>query len=408
MLRWFRWPSFWLWPLMLGLSLLHPINWQAATDAYRLEATARGMRMLMLIAPICAAWAAWEAARLRKARWWHNAHARQPWAIVLNATSPIWCFGASCLLINSIVQLVLVDLAPIPAPLVLITGLATLAIHIVIGFSFGLLLPAISAVAGVLLLDYLWMVFPNSLSTPWIRHLTGYSIGCCATEYTLAPAFLQAQWLLVASVLLACWLGWQAFGSRWRIGLALLIGLSGIGLAAQRVQQLDYDPIADRDPSALTCSNTEIQLCVWPEHAQRLPDVQRLAQETKQGWQQANIAFPSAWSESPLQPQSSYFIVREQASDLDIVRNFAYAILPATPTCSQHQPYPAYAVQALSLWWLLRQAGVPEAVAQSQLSASDFQLLQQLEQQPREQQLAWFEYNRQALASCDLAPRFEA
>ncbi len=258
------------------------------------------------------------------------------------------------------------------------------------------------------MLDYLWMVFPNSLSTPWIRHLTGYSIGCCATEYSLAPAFFQAQWLIIVSLIIACMLLWQAFGSVWRIGFGLMLGIIGIGLAVQRVQKLDYDPIVDRNPSALICSTTTIQVCVWPEHAQRLPAIQQLAQETKQGWQQAQVAFPNEWSESPLQPQSSYFVVRRQSSDLDILRNFAYAMLPKPPVCSQQQPYPAYAVQSLSLWWLLRQAGVSQEVAQTQLSAADFQLLHQLEQQPLEQQRAWFEYNRQALAGCDLAPRFEA
>ncbi len=308
------------------------------SDGYAVGATAAGTASLPFVGPFCAACAAWEGNRLRRARLWDAPSVRS------RATIAFWCLLPVVLVaLLAVVVAITVDLIRSGAGLPDLRFVAMAALDLVAlsaaGFAAGLLLPF--AVSGPLAIvaSFIWLAFIPAFQPVWLRHLTGMFRDCCGMDQDLAPRAVVASSIVDLGIIVAAAMlvAGPALVAR-RVGGAIaalaVVGTIGVLL----VGGMTYSPAVPRDTALLECrTDSGVTVCTWPEHRARAAEVAGIVAKVHAGWQQVGMAAPSLFTEADptVAPPGALvfrFIGASYTED-DIIAALATGMLPADPDC---------------------------------------------------------------------------
>ncbi|HSY16487.1 MAG TPA: hypothetical protein VK816_10890 [Jatrophihabitantaceae bacterium] len=323
-------------------------------DGYWPSGTLRAVSALLVIAPVCAACAAWEVGRLRRGGVFDFPGVRAPGQAVLRSTWPVALLGVTGLAVSlAMVATRLRAVAGSPDLRVLGMGAAVLAGHVAVGVVLGRVLSPVVATPTCLLGSYAWLVYPPSVLPFSIRHLTGFDTDCCQTDSriatwgVLAPAVIGLC-LVAGSVLV--------FATRKPRPLPFVaagcVVTSGVLVAVHGVRQFGVDAVQPRAERALVCGGNGPVVCVWPEHRAALPDVIQSAASVTRALAGLGIVTPSRASESTTDGTSWVFAVSAVSSASERAASISGALIPSEgPACQPpHSWRGGMSVPLLQAW----------------------------------------------------------
>lgn len=329
-------PAFWL-AIPLSVLAAWYVSLLPASDGYGTDATATGTATLPFVGALCAACAAWEGSRLRRAGVWGAPSVRSRVEVAFWSFLPAVLAGCLAIGVAIGVQLVRSAAGPPDARLIAVAVIDLVAYGSA-GFAAGVLLPF--AVAGPLSIvgTVFWLAFVPAMQPVWLRHLTGMFRDCCGLQSELAPAAVIASTIMNLSIIAAAALLVSGLARRVRLGgsiaslsVAALIGVLFVG-------GMTYAPTIPRDPAELLCREAgDATVCVWPEHDARLDEVAEIVAEVRAGWQQAGMTVPSRFTEADpnVAPDGALtfgFNGRLSTRDV-IIGDLARGKLPPIPDC---------------------------------------------------------------------------
>lgn len=300
-LRALRWSTGWLFiPLIAAATYAGSVAQREFFGDYPLVALSQAAVSLVVVAPVFAGWAAWDAARAR------------PW---LDAT-----FGGAHrgkalgrLIVPGVVSalvvglLVLVDVTGSPrgqiAAMLALALLLTQATAAAFGAAIGSLASGLVAVPIAVGSTYaaaaLAVADPSSFLGRTV--VTGIASPCCdntqqisATDLTLC---LTVCVVLLAGSLRACMAQPEAPGRLLTLAASLAVALllAAIGQTfvvkeGQLTARVTHTP----------CQRLQgLQICVWPEHRHQLSQAAAGITQVRQAADSLGIHLPDAWSEDP-------------------------------------------------------------------------------------------------------------
>ena len=169
----------------------------------------------------------------------------------------------------------LADIGYVESAQSLATGLVFIVLHGVawlsLGATLGLYLPAIVAIAVGLLLPFILVAYPISLSNVAWRQMFGQSFGsCCQVSQSVDPILWKASALVLGAICVCSLLLTAAFhGNRFRglfvrpirVAAVVLLGV-GCGLGYGIAQDGNYDSAVPRPQERMICDRA---LCYWRE-----------------------------------------------------------------------------------------------------------------------------------------------
>lgn len=413
-------PAVWLALPLALLATLYVRTFQSGirADPYPIAVTATAMATLGFVVPVCAALAAWEGGRLRRAEWWEPPHVRSRIAVVIWTVAPVVITGSIAVGAGVLVNLLGAGiLVPDPQPLAL--GLTIITAHSLAGFAVGVRLPLVVAAPVALLASFAWMVFLRAIEPLWLRHLNGGAIElCCGRHSDLAPA---AFWgALVVAIGLALTAGLLlARQSRSRAVLPMSFGplAAALILGSVLVSGLGSEPTVARDRQHLVCSTDggDLVVCVWPEHVERLEEVTAIARSAVAGWSSAGLSVPSRVAEGDREaagPDSLAFGFSLASGPTDILYGLAYAMLPPFPACAETGPYLGGGALDYVHAWFAAVAGMSTDELSRRFpdqgrSPPIVPTVMTVRAEPGDQQLRWLHENMAALRTCDQEPRLQ-
>ncbi|MGW7313151.1 DUF7224 domain-containing protein [Streptomyces sp. NPDC054865] len=379
------------------------------TQDYGPSALGKASMALPFAAAACAGSAAWEAARLKRGRVFHQAPVRSRLGIALPVLLPVWLMGLAGMGVALVISSTAVGAAPPLSHLgMLIAQALLLAANVLGGYLLGSVLPALAAAPLGLVTGFFLMAFPASWESPWPRQLVAGGFGsCCSVGNVISP---KAVWVAVifAAALCAAALAVIHRTSLATTALALVLVAGATAVAIPLAKPLGYDPVVARDASELICNaQGDPRICLWPENADDttvIGQTRTYAARLKE----AGLPVPTSLTQtrSP-KPGETTFGINENPRPEDLAANLANAVLPPLPVCARTTgKFDAYPARAPLMAWLMAIAS--QSPPQSaRFRPEEAAIAQQVLQQPRETQLAWYENNRQALTTCDQPPRLD-
>lgn len=404
-------PAIWFCPFLVWLAFVFvrgmPPAW---TDPHALAITSAGTAALMIVVPVCAACAAWEGGRLRRAGWFTLPHVRLPLSVAGAALAPTLAVGIVMLIGAVGFTTVMTGVVVLPDVRVIMVALIVLFIHALLGFAIGLRVPAVVAVPTVFLLDFGWMVLPSTREPLWLRHLNGVWASCCMISDDLAPVAVLGALSVALGLALAAGILLRQHLVPFQAALAVLPVIVGVGVGVQFVNGLGPDPAIARDTSILICSTTQPRVCVWPEHRGRLEEVVEIATAASAAWQQAGVIVPTEFSEAPLGiPGARDFGFSLESDRYSILNSLAYRTLPPWPECALRgsSSYQGASAESYLLAWLDATAGMPAMELAARFRPAELETVEWVRTLPLEQQQIWLERNLLALEQCNVPPQLE-
>ena len=402
-------PAIWLSPIIVGLTWLFitgmPPDW---VDPYPLALTSAGASAILIVVPICAACAAWEGGRLRRAGWFAWPHVRPMAVLVLTILLPTLVVGLFMIVGSLLFQIITSGFLFLPDWRVLSMAVIVLCAHILLGFAVGVRIPVVVSLPMVFLLSFSWMVITDTLQPFWLRHLNGGWDSCCIVDTDLSPqvwvsAFIVAIGMIsMASVLLLQRLHlWQALVSIMPLAI-------GLGVGAYLVQDLDSSPTVARDESVLVCSTDQPRVCVWPEHETRLEEVVALATEASTAWQQTGVIVPDEFTEGTGDDRGiGSFSFSMETDRYTLLNSLSRSLLPPVAICEGQGSVSPREVQNYLVAWLNSVAGMPGEAITARANAQILDTIATVQLLSLEEQQIWFERNLIALEQCDVPPQLE-
>lgn len=405
-------PAVWLSPFLTLLAIAYANTLPVATrDPYPLALTAAGAWTVALIAPVCAACAAWEGGRLRRAGWFALPHVRPTAVVALMWLLPVLVVGFAALAAAIVVKLVGAGGVMAPDPRVLAVACAVVAAQALLGFAIGVRVPPVVAVPAVLLGGYTWIVLPIALEPLWLRHLTGAYLACCDVSTDLAPRAIAGSVVVAGGLAGTAGLLMRRDFDAPRLVLAIAPTVLAFGVGAFLVHGLGHDPVVDRR-AALACSSSLPRVCVWPEHRGHLEEVSEIAGQTTEAWRRVGGTVPSEFSEqrpASLPPGARSFGISVAAARGDIVVSLVQSLLPPPPPCAFARTDPYYGARAAPYVgaWLATAVGLPPAELERRFRPAVLGTVAAVRALPLDQQRAWLERNLAALNACGVQPQLE-
>jgi len=405
-------PAFWASPILALLAILFVQGSIATPDPYPIALTTAGASSILLVAPVCAACAAWEGGRLSRAGWFALPHVRPQVVVALTAITPTLAVGMAVVSAAVVVTLLREGIVALPDLRVLGAAYAILGAHALIGFAIGAATPVVVAAPAVLLAGYAWMAMPAAVEPLWLRHLTGAWEGCCGVAEDLAPR------AVIGAVVLAVGLAGSALllMRRPADGLVLLLAPLpvAVGFVAGLlvVRGLGAYPVVGRDPSALVCAAGPPRVCVWPEHRERLAETAAIAEDLVAAWGATGIDVPAAFTEQlppALPPDTRSFGIWSGADHSEIAAALSYGMLPPVPECAikGQSRYPGGAAAPYVEAWFLAHAGAVADDARARFPPRVSAILSGVLSLPVDRQLIWLDRNLSALGSCGVEPELD-
>ncbi len=401
----------WVAPILIPIVLYYASSYPPATfEPYTLALSAAGEFTVAIAVPVCAACAAWEAGRLRRAGWYPLPHVRSPLAIALSALAPVVALGWLSITIAVLYRLLGAGLVAVPDLRILAVAFVLFVAHSLLGFAIGVRLPPVVSVPSVLVVIWCWMALPPALEPLWIRHLTGDLSACCDLSSDLAPRAVAGSVIVAAGLGVSAVLLVRQRLDLLRFALAVASVLVAFGLGTRVVYGMGPYPAVPRSPSALVCSSGVPRVCIWPEHRERLKQAERIIGEVIQRWRVHGIRAPREFSEqSPDQLPSGTgsFMITSESRPGDIVDTLAYGMLPPYPACALADTsyYTGQAARDNAYAWLAYTAGVSRDRIASEISPGALHTIEMVRAMPRDSQLAWLHRNLAHSLDCGAPPR---
>ena len=373
-------------------------------DGYGLTTSMKAISVLPFIAPICAACAAWEVARLRRGMVYEMTGARSDIAVTLSRIAPVMVIG----LIGLAESAGLLWRDPLPGSpdlMVFVIGIVVLAGHVAFGVLLGRVLPAVVATPVAFALSYAWLVYPPALSISWVRHLTGFNDSCCLSSEQLAPGAVVAPILLAMAVIgaaaLVIWMRYH------RLALlpAAVLYVAAFVLAASLVHDLGFDPAEPR-AGTMVCASGTPRVCVWPEHAARLREASADAARMAAILARDGLKVPALATEStvPRARRTWVFGTFARSSAAQLRTTIAVGVVPLGPParCSGFGGawQGGFAESALQAWLLVRAGLGLRAANEVAATPEIFRGVRAELRKPAAQQGSWFRANLQIVTSC--------
>lgn len=419
-------PGAWLAPVLIALVALYVLQYVtfAHREPYALGLTARATTVLPLVVPICAAAAAWEGGRLRRAGLWTMPFARSPFIVALWAIAPAVLGSLLAVLVGAEIVLAYEGIV-LPDPVVMGLVLVVLSAHAAVGFGIGLRAPTVVAVPSVLVASFLWLVLPRAIEPSWLIHLSGSSIDlCCATSRVLAPGVVSG--LLTFAAGMAVTTAVLLTTSRLRPRLGILTALPmvvGLVSGGALVSDMDWDPTAPRGGTATVCTQEgDPIVCVWPENQSVLTNAAEVAERAAAAWRGVGLTVPGRFAEGVSGEAAVHLNLSAYHSRDQVISAMADGMLPDPPACAATGEYRG-GIATPYLWtWFVTTAGMsPEYLDfrfpegrkpewQVYLNAPPDRLMpvravvDSVISQPREMQRTWLEANLSVMWSCDVDP----
>mgnify|MGYP001773507867 CR=1 FL=1 len=407
-------PVVWLAPFLIPFVMWYTARLPGTSEPYPLALTAEGAFVVFLVAPVCAACAAWEGGRLRRARWVELPHVRSPLMVAGEALLPVYIVGFLAVLAAVMTELLGMGVLALPDLRVIAITFAIIAAHALLGFAIGLHTPPVVAVPTMLLATYSWLALPHALEPPWLRHLNGAGtwLACCSLATDLAPQVSTAIVVVAIGIASSAILLLRRPIQTYRYALAIAPIVVAFVVGASLVRGFDRDPGVARASSLLMCVPGRPQVCVWPEHRSRLQEVSEIAASAAKRWQEVGIAVPDTFTEgSTSSPNERRFGFSLASQRSDIIGSLAYSLLPPGQDCTfdKPPPYPGapYAEDYL-LAWFATTAGMSQTDLASHINPDVLATVVQIQSLPSERQRAWLEQNVAAMRACDWPPQLEA
>jgi hypothetical protein len=393
-------------PLALLLVVIYTRMPLVDLEPYWLAVSAQASGAVVILAPVCAAVAAWEADRRRRGRVASWAPARHPLIIVLAAVWPVALLALAGFLTAAFTATTAAAGAPgwfdLRFPLV---TAAVVAVFTLLGHMVGSVLRAVYAVPTMLVGTLGWLILPPTSDRFWIRHMTGnYLYECCSVETTIDPRALWAPLILAVGLVMALVL--LLIRPGWPTGVvATILLVAAAGGSYATVRDLGPDPVLDR-VDGLTCQEERgITICAWREHRQQLPRAALALRPAVERLTQAGFPTPTVITEQRTASATRWTFTSNAAmTDEQVVFSLASGLLPPMPDCAEHGPWPAGPLTVPVRVWLSRTAGIPRQSLIGQVDQAALDLVDQILQRPVPAQWSWFVAMRTALNGCNPLP----
>lgn len=338
--------------------------------------------VVVVVAPLAAAVAAWEAGRGRRTGFavLSATAVRSPAAVGALTVAVVTGYAAVAYLVGVLAAAPLVVGGGPPSLGLLGLGLAGLLTATALGYVVGYVLHRVFTAPLVAVATYLWLVLVSQWRPEWLARLSFLDDGCCSANVRVNQATLAGQFTWLAGLLATA--AAVLLGS----GLAVLVATGG-RLTVTR-------PAAE----AACQDGQQVRVCVWPEHRYQLAALVPAA-DSALGPFRALPGVPRQVVEVGLEKRAApggalvIGLPAEAVPPSMLTPLVLQALLPPPPTCARQDgtahPFPGLAARPyLSAWLVLRgQPTVPVA----ELVPPTFQGgLQRLVAAPPDQQLAWF------------------
>ncbi|MFJ9948177.1 hypothetical protein [Kitasatospora sp. NPDC091207] len=366
------------------------------TDGYWPSVTAQSSFLLNFTAPAVAACGAWEGLKIRRSAILDTAPARSATAIALSALTPVLTLGTlSVLTALAVFTPQASGLPGWPTPAVITVELLVVLAHTAVGYTLGLTLPRLLAVPLTLIASFLWMAYPSTLDTFWIRQLNGRNLTeCCALDEVPALRALAAPAVALLGLLAAAWI-WTALRDRRRLIAVVALAATtaaGVWIAAP----LGYRAATARPASEQTCTTTTPRVCLWPEQKAEAANITEWATQAQQRLRAAGLT--EATTVSPLSTRPS----RDEVQSL-----VALGHIPnRAPQCAMERNgrWPGVEAVAPLSSWLKLTAGVTPRTVEGRYREQEVRIASQIMTLPHDEQLTWFRTNADTLNRCDTKP----
>ncbi|MFG3125265.1 hypothetical protein ACGFYO_25070 [Streptomyces sp. NPDC048201] len=414
----------WVAPLVLAWVWLVSSHEAANEPAYWAGNTALVGHTLPFYAPACAAFAAWEAGRLRRAGVHRLAPVRGRYAIAIGALWPVVLLGVTavvaCLLT---VRLATGAAHDWPHPGVLAMAGYLITVHTVLGYGLGMLLPRVLATPLILVVDYLCLVMPVTVVDPmWLRELTGWLDAPYGDlTVTMNPVALAVPMVLATGILAAVLVSAEI--ARWRrprvvrAGVATAASLVCLSVftvsAVLPVRGWDGDPPPRPRTDPPVCAGGSPRICVPVEAAGSLKPLAGAAKKVVPRLVDAGmeppkeLAFVSDAAHTDARTWR-LFLYRDM-TDVDMRASIAASALPTIPSCPETSDVRTGHAGTLAAWLMVK-AGMDADEIRSQHGqklAADPRVMSVVNRETKlspDEQLSWFTRNATLLQRCEPAP----
>ncbi|MEU9401479.1 hypothetical protein [Streptomyces sp. NPDC048242] len=414
----------WIAPLVLAWVWLVSGHEAANEPAYWAGNTALAGHTLPFYAPACAAFAAWEAGRLRRAGVHRLAPVRGRYAIAADVLWPVVLLGVTAVVVCLLtVRLATGAAHDWPHPGVLAMAGYLIIVHTVLGYGLGMVLPRVLATPLILVVDYLCLVMPVTVVHPmWLRELTGWldapygDLTTTVNPVALAVPMVPATGVLaavLASAEIARWCRPRAV----RVGAAAaasLVCLSVFTVAAVlpvRDWKGDPPPQARTDPPV--CAGEAPRICVPVEASDSLEPLSATAQEVVPRLVDAGLKPPEELAfvseAAPVDARTWRLFLYRDMGSADMKASIAASALPSIPSCPGTSDVRTGHAGTLAAWLMVKAGmGVDEIQNQrGQKLAADPRVMSVVNREMKlspDEQLAWFTRNVTLLQRCEPAP----
>lgn len=239
------------------------------------NASAHMQSLVVVLAPMTAALAAWEGGRSRRSGFFVLAAsaARSELAVGAVTVAVVTGYGVAAYVLGFIAAGTRVVGGGTPAYGLLTLGLLGLLVATALGYAAGLVIHPVFAAPAVAVASYVWLVFGSQAQPEWLARLSFLDDGCCSANVRLNPAVLigQSLWLagLLAAVgaIVALRSPTRPMLRKMPAALALAFMLSGLALLIADGGRLTRA----RSPVVMACQESaRVRVCVWPEHRYQL------------------------------------------------------------------------------------------------------------------------------------------
>lgn len=299
--RGLRWSRSWLFgPLILVAAFAGSASERAFFGDYPLVAISQAWVCLVVVAPLMACWAAWDAGRVRP--WLDRGFTGTQHLKALSRILGL-AVGATILGVTTLVALVAGRPVDALSWVVTLVGVMALVVSTLWGALLGMAVPRLLAAPIATVTSYALMAVAVADPASGLGRIvaTGVVAPCCnSTEQISWPALagtVAAEVVVSAGLILTLSTG---SGTRVRmIGLGGSLTIAASVVAALAAALGPGNSLAPRTTQTVCADGDRTRACVWPEHAGDLPNVLALLEDGNATLAEAGLTVPTLWSEDP-------------------------------------------------------------------------------------------------------------